>query len=67
MKYVRQLSADNKYLQGVVLFSYDGVKDTPHYLTQIKHNVFAGPAGLPVQTAGQYAQRQPAQYANIAR
>lgn len=59
VKFVRQLNTDNKYLQGVVLFSYDGIKDTPHYLEHLKQNVFIGQAALPAQQIRQYASHQP--------
>ncbi|MDR2431859.1 MAG: family 10 glycosylhydrolase [Candidatus Margulisbacteria bacterium] len=42
VKFVRRLYAelDYKYLQGVALFSYDGIKTMPDYLNQLKSAVF---------------------------
>jgi uncharacterized lipoprotein YddW (UPF0748 family) len=43
VEYVRQLRSEPRFsnLHGVVLFSYDGIKDQPDYLAQIRRRVFA--------------------------
>ncbi|MDR1997472.1 MAG: family 10 glycosylhydrolase [Candidatus Margulisbacteria bacterium] len=49
VEFVRRLGAElgYKYLQGIVLFSYDGIKDLPNYLDDLRQNIFSRRTPLP--------------------